>query len=291
MRAVAFIKELVHQVVSHDIDDAAAMLAYYAVLAMFPMLIFVVALVVSIFPASALLEGFDLATRTVPHAIRELLREQIVKLSDSEASGIVAIAGAAVALWGASRAAVAAMRAMARITGERDTRSWIRRQLVAIAVTLGVAVLVVAAIAVLVVGPIAGHWVADRFALGDAFDLGWSIGRWIGAGLLVLLVWAIAYRVLPPAPQPFRLFTPGAVIGVALWLAISWLFQLYVSTLGAYAVTYGAAGTVVILLTWIWLTNMAFLLGAEINAVAAHRFDHGTTRTTPIMPNRKCTEQ
>jgi membrane protein len=175
-----------------------------------------------------------------------------------------------VALWGASRGASGLITALNSISDLPETRSWWRRQLVAIAVTLAVALLVVLALALLVIGPFVGHFVADRFGLGPAFDLAWEVARWLGAGLLVLVVWAIAYRFLPDTDAPFRVFTPGAVTGVLAWLGLSAAFGEYLARFNSYEATYGTLGTAIIFLTWLWLSNIAILVGAEINDVLAH---------------------
>ena len=80
------------------------------------------------------------------------------------------------------------------------------------------------------------------------FDIAWGIGRWIGAGLLVMLVWAILYRFLPDTDAPFRVLTPGAVVGVVLWIGISLLFGLYLSYFNSYDATYGALGSAIVTL-------------------------------------------
>ena len=168
------------------------------------------------------------------------------------------------------------------IYNKKETRSWIRRQLTAIAVTFGVALLLVVALGLLVVGPAAGHYIADRFGLGDAFDTAWGIGRWVGAGVLVMVVWAIIYKFLPDTDAPFRIFTPGALVGVIVWLGISALFGLYLSHFNSYEATYGALGGAIIFLTWLWLSNIAILLGAEFNDVLADFRKHDSAAAAEL---------
>ena len=122
-------------------------------------------------------------------------------------------------------------RAQRDLRQEGDARRGFSGRLIAIGVTLGVAVLIVLALGLLVVGPYVGHLLADRFGLGDAFDIAWSIGRWVGAGLLVMFVWAVLYKFLANTDAPFRVFTPGAIVGVLAWLGISALFGVYLGAL------------------------------------------------------------
>src|SRR5207249_2774346 len=103
--------------------------------------------------------------------------------------------------------------------------------------------------------------------LGEQFDLVWGIARWVGAGLLVMFVWAIIYRFLPDTDAPFRVFTPGAISGVLLWLAISGGFSVYLGHFNSYEKTYGTLGTAIVFLVWLWLSNIALLFGAEVDDV------------------------
>ncbi|HEY4240252.1 MAG TPA: YihY/virulence factor BrkB family protein [Kofleriaceae bacterium] len=261
-------RQLGRQALAHSIDDGAAMLAYYGVLAIFPMAVFVVTLAIAVLPQAALDRGIAVAAHALPASLWLVVQDRVLTLTKGAATGFSIIA-AAIALFSASRAAVSMMLVLDRVHDKRETRSWLRRQATALGVTLGVALLVVAAMALLVVGPIVGHFIADRFQLGEAFDWAWSIGRWVGAGALVMLVWAIAYKFLTDTHAPFRVFLPGAAAGVVLWLGISWLFQLYVVQFSSYAGMYGAFAGGIVFLTWLWLTTLVLLLGAEINDVLA----------------------
>jgi len=273
MQPVRFFKRLGKELSDDGVTDVAAMLAFYAVLAIFPMLVFVLSLSLVVLDQDTVREGALMATRAMPSSVSDLLITRVNALIDASSAGF-AIVGAALALWGASRGTVALMTALNTIFDKKETRSWIARQLIAIAVTLGVAVLVVVALALLVAGPYVGHLIADRFGLGGAFDVGWGIGRWLGAGVLVMFVWAVLYRFLANTDAPFRVFTPGAIIGVAAWLGISALFGVYLAYFSNYEATYGVLGGAIIFLTWLWLSNMSLLLGAEVNDVFASMRAH-----------------
>jgi membrane protein len=268
-----FFVHLGRELWNDNITDIGAMMAYYAILALFPMMVFVVTLGLLVLPQDTILQGLAMATQAMPSSNREVVTTQVSALMSAADAGF-AVGGAALALWGASRGTNSLMGALNAMFNKRETRPWWRRQLIAIAVTLGVAIVVVTALALLVVGPAAGHWLADRFGLGDAFDMAWSIGRWVGAGLLVMVVWAVLYKFLPNTNAPFRIFTPGAITGVLLWLGISYGFGIYLSHFDSYAATYGALGGAIIFLTWLWLSNIALLFGAEINDVLADLRKH-----------------
>jgi membrane protein len=268
MRMKTFFKRLGKELMDDGVTDVGAMMAYYAVLAIFPMLVFVLSIGLLVLDDSTVRDGVNMALSAVPGSTRTLILERVDALIEASGAGF-AIIGAALALWGASRGAMGLMTALNTIFNKKETRSWVRRNLTAIAVTLGVAILIVLALGLLVAGPFVGHFIADRFGLGDAFDVVWGIGRWVGAGLLVMTVWAVLYKFLANTDAPFKVFTPGAVAGVIVWLGISALFGVYLSHFNSYEATYGTLGGAIIFLTWLWLSNMALLAGAEINDVYA----------------------
>ena len=263
-----FFVHLYHELVNDSIADIGAMMAYYAILALFPMLVFVVTLALLVLPDETVRQGLGMATQAMPAAPREVITTQVETLMKQAHAGF-AIGTFAFALWGASRGASSLMGALNAMFNKRETRPWWKRQIIAIAVTACIAIFTVLALGLLVVGPIAGHWLADRFGLGGQFDLVWSFVRWVGAGLLIMVLWAVAYKYLPDTDVPFRIFTPGAFIGVLLWLGISYGFGVYLGYVNSYSTTYGALGGGIIFLTWLWLSSIALLFGAEINDVLA----------------------
>jgi membrane protein len=280
MQVRRFVRLFVHEIGEDDPLDEGAMIAYYAMLALFPMLIFVLSIALVIVPASTVRQGFETATATMPPSVRDLVAGRVDQLIGT-AHTRFAVVGAALALWSASRGTVSLMSALNAMFNRTETRPWLHRQLIAISVTVVVAILAVFALAMLVIGPDIGHWIFDRFGMrfGNAFDVVWSVGRYVLAGLLVLVIWAICYRFLPDTDAPFRIFTPGAVIGVVSWLAISELFGLYLSHFNSYEATYGALGGAIIFLTWLWLSSLSLLVGAEINDVLADlKAPKGATR-------------
>ena len=263
-----FVVGLYKGITDDEVTNVAAMMAYYAAFALFPMLIFVVTLTLLVLPGSVLQHGVAMATATLPPEIAGMLRDQVDRMARAASSG-VAIGGALLALWSASRGAASLSQALNAMFRREETRPWWKRQVIALVMTLIVAILIVVALALLFAGSAFGGWLADRYGAGGFYDRAWAIGRWVGAGLLILFVWALIYRYLPDTDAPMRVFTPGAVIGVALWLGVSFLFNLYVSHHDTYELTYGTLGGAILFLTWLWISNLTLLVGAEINDVVA----------------------
>lgn len=248
----------------HRLGDLAAMLTYYAIFALFPFAILTVTLTLMFMPPDVLRDAFKLIAVTLPGPVAAFATEQLAKM-EQQAAGGFAIAAFLLAVWGSSRGAVALQTVLNEIHEVKETRPWWKVQLVAIGTTLGVSILILTALALLLVGPAVGHWIADKLYLGTVFDVAWTIGRWVGAAILVMLVWACLYYFLPNIKRRFRWVTPGAIVGVLLWLAASRGFIFYADNFASYDKTYGTLGIAIVFLTWIWLSSMTLLVGGEID--------------------------
>jgi membrane protein len=238
----------------HRIGDLAAMMTYYVIFALFPFAVFLVTLTLLVLPQDVLDQGFKMVAIALPGDVSSFWVEQLHRL-ESSAHGGFAIFGFAIAVWSASRGAAALQTALNEIHEVKETRSWLRVQLTAIGITLLVSVLILVALALLIAGPAIGHF----------FDWSYNIGRWVVAALLVMFVWACLYYFLPNIKRKFRWVTPGAIVGVILWLLASRGFILYTDLFGSYDKTYGTLGGVIVFLTWLWLSCMALLIGGEID--------------------------
>jgi membrane protein len=259
-----FLREVWSGIQKHRIPDLAAMMTYYAIFALFPFLLFLVNLTVLVLPASTIDDAFRMAAVAMPREVAQLAHDQLMRMQQSSAGGFAAV-GAALAMWSASRGAIALQTALNQIHDVIETRPWWRVQLTAILVTMGVSFLALVAFALLAFGPKLGHVAADRLHLGGAFDLAWTIGRWVGAAILVMLVWGSLYYFLANIRRKFRWVTPGAVVGVSAWLAASRGFIFYTDHFGSYDKTYGTLGAVIVFLTWLWISNLCLLVGGEID--------------------------
>jgi membrane protein len=260
---------------AETMTDHAAALTYYAMMSLFPALLVAVSLLGLLGDQSLVTKAVDYARdHGAPADVLTALKGSLGGLvrSSGGAVSFTLVLGIAVALYGASGAFGAAGRALNAIHGVEETRGFVRHKLSDLAWTIVVIVLSLVALFSVFLG---GGLASDLFGtigLGDTAAGIWRVARWAVAIAAVLGVYAIAYAFAPNVdPRRIRIITPGAIVGVVVWIVASMGFFFYVSNFGKYGATYGAFAGAVILLLWLYLTNIAFLFGAELNAVADGR--------------------
>ena len=151
-----------------------------------------------------------------------------------------------------------------------DARPWWKRRALAILLTFGFALFILAALVLLVFGPSIGATVAGFFGVGSIFLRAWSVLSLPIVVCFVLVGIALIYYLAPAAEQRWRWVTPGSVVALTLWLTMSWALRLYVARFANYGATYGSIGGIILLMLWLYLTGVALLVGAEINAEIEH---------------------
>lgn len=264
-----FFTGLAREILRDDVDDLAAMMTYYAIMALFPMVLFIFTIALMVLPADLVRSTAAQITEPLPNDVGDVLRGQIEALRAASSPG-VAVLGGVLALWSASRGASALTIALNRVFSKTEDRPWLRRQLRAIAVTALVAVVVVVALGFFLFAPALGHRLAARIDLdASTFDGLWWFLRWIVAGAVATFLWTLLYQVLPNTGAPLRVFTPGALVGVVLWALVSQGLTIFVDYVSDFQGTYGAFAGVIVFLLWLWLSNLALLIGAEISDVLA----------------------
>jgi len=146
-------------------------------------------------------------------------------------------------------------------------------RLIAIGLTIGLVVFVLLSFLLVIAGPNAGHWLANWFGLGEAFDMAWRILRWPLIFALATTGIAMVFYYAPDVDQDFVWITPGSILTTLLWVGFSMAFRLYVTTIGDYAATYGALAGAAILLLWLYFSGLALLIGGELNSEIEHAAD------------------
>jgi membrane protein len=261
------LKRTVAEFRDDNLTDWAAALTYYGVLAIFPALIALVS-VLGLVGASATDPLLENLTELAPGPANEILTGAIEEIAaNRETAGLAFVTGLLGALWAASGYVGAFSRASNAIYEIEEGRPFWKLRPLQVAITLLLIVLLaILAIAVVVSGPIAEE-VGNVVGAGDAAVTAWEIAKWPVIALAVVAIFAILYFVSPNVRQPgLRWITPGGVLALVVWLAASAGFAFYVANFGSYNATYGSIAGVIIFLIWLWLSNVALLLGAEMNA-------------------------
>jgi membrane protein len=255
---------------AHQLTDRAATLTYYAMMSLFPALLVGVTLLglvgqqalVSDATNYLLEHGVDQATAVV---VRRVLQNMVN--TSGGALGATLVISIALALNGASGAFGAAGRALNVVYGAEESRGMARRKLTDLAATLVVIVLFAVVLAAVFLGGQIAHDLFGKIGLGSTAAAIWSYARWPVALLAAAAAYGIVYGLAPDIePRTIRWITPGAIVGVVLWIALSLGFSIYIRNFSSYGAAYGAFGAAIVLLLWLYLSANAFLFGAELNA-------------------------
>jgi membrane protein len=248
--------------------DLAAALTYYAVLAIFPAALALTALL-------GLVGQAEKSVQTVVDVLEPLVSEQTLgtvrpvleDLAGSETAGWALVVGLVLALWSASSYIGAFGRAMNRIYEIGEGRPWWKLRPIMLLITFVAVVLVAVVLLMLIVsGPLAES-IGGVVGLGDQTVQLWSIIKWPIIVLVVIMVVALLYYTTPNVKQPkFRWVSVGAAVAIVIWILASVVFAFYVANFSSYNKTYGSLAGVVVTLIFLWLTNVALLLGAEIDS-------------------------
>src|SRR3954449_7110012 len=261
------LKRTVREFKEDNLTDWAAALTYYGILAIFPAILALVS-VLGLLGSSATQPLIDNVSTVAPGAAKDILTSAVQNLQKNQgAAGVLVIVGLAVALWSASGYVAAFMRASNAIYEVGEGRPIWKTAPTRFLTTLVLVVMLAAvAIAVTVTGPLAQQ-VGKLVGLGSTAVTVWDIAKWPVVLVVVMSMFAILYWAAPNVRHPrFRWVSPGGIAGVLLWLVASAAFALYVATFAHYNKTYGALGGVIVFLMWLWISNIAILLGAEFNA-------------------------
>jgi membrane protein len=251
------------------VTDWAAALTYYAVLSIFPAIIALLSIL-------GLVVDKETITRVITDTVSELGPETAVDTfegpvesiaNNQDTAGVLLVAGIAVAVWTASGYVGAFMRASNSVYGREEGRPfWKLRPLQLLLTLVLVLLAALVVLALIVSGPVA-QALGSAVGLGDTAVLVWQIAKWPVLLVVAIFMLAILYWSAPNAkPAGFRWISPGSVLAIVLWILASAGFALYVANFGSYDKTYGTLGGVIVFLVWLWITNIAVLIGAEVNA-------------------------
>ncbi|OKI09266.1 ribonuclease BN [Streptomyces sp. CB02923] len=258
--------------VDDELPDRAAALTYYGVLSLFPALLVLVSMlgVIGKSAADAVLGSLEEIT---PEAAQQILRGAVRQLQDGPgAGGVLAVLGLLAALWSASSYIAAFIRSANAVYDLPEGRPAWKTLPLRLGVTVVLMMLLAASAVIVVFTGSLARQAGRGLGIGDTGLAVWSVAKWPVLVLLVVLMITILYRATPNVrDQGLRWLTPGSFLAVALWLAASAGFALYVANFGSYNKTYGTLAGVIIFLVWVWLSNLAVLLGLEFDAELARQ--------------------
>jgi membrane protein len=252
-----------------NMTDWAAALTYYGLLSLFPALIALVS-IIGLFgdPQSTTKTVTDIVTSIGPQSAAQTFADPIKTItSNRSGAGIALIVGLVLALWSASGYVGAFIRASNIIYETPEGRPfWKLRPLQMLVTLVMIILLVVIALSLVLTGPIVDA-VAGPIGLGDTAVSIWNIAKWPVLIALFVLMLAILYYASPNAKmRGFKFITPGSLVALVVWVIASALFALYVAKFGSYNKTYGSMAGAIVLLLWMWITNLAILFGHQLNA-------------------------
>jgi membrane protein len=264
----SFAGRLWTRVNDHDIFGRAAQLSYYFLLALFPLLLFLMTLLGYFAQAGSDLRNKLLTylATVMPSSAVTLVHTTLEEISAARGAGKLSL-GILAALWAASNGMGAISGTLNVAYGVKEERPWWKVRLVAIFLTIMVSIFIVVALAIVLYGGHIGERVAMHFGFSSAFTIAWKILQWPIALLFLLLTFDLIYYFAPNDRRPKRrVWTAGAASAVVLWLLVSFAFRLYLHFFNSYSVTYGSLGALIVLMLWFYFTGLAILIGGEINS-------------------------
>ena len=205
----------------------------------------------------------------IPASAISLLDRSLRQVTAYRSGGIMVIAGVALAVWSLLGAMQTMIWALNVTYERRDSRNFFRKRLAALGMLICILVAIAVVGALLIAGPQLSGWVGRSLGAESVVSWVWWIAEWPLMIAVLLATFGGIYFLAPDVDHPkYRFITPGAIFAVIVWLAVSGGFSFYASNLGSYNKTWGSLAAVIVMLTWLWLTSLALLLGAEINAEA-----------------------
>ena len=264
-----------NKITEDEVFGRAAQLAYYWVFSLFPLLIFLTTLLAFLPMRQELDEWIGMLSKVLPREAYTLLNNTFQEIAGQQRGGLLSFS-ILVTLWSSSSGMEAIISALNRAYDSAPAREWRQQRLLAISLTLGLAVFIISALALIFFGENISGKLAEYFGFSELFNTIWAIAQWPIIIGLVLLGVELVYYFAPNIPRGangkrWRWFTPGGIFAVTLWLLISFGLRFYVSRFANFNATYGALGGVMVLMLWLYLTGVAILVGGEINSVLKRR--------------------
>ena len=265
----------------HRVMALAAGMTYYSILAIFPAIAALVAVYGLFSDPSTIAKHVDQLGGFLPGGAIDVARDQLTRVSSKGPStlGLTFLVGLAVSLWSANAAIKSLFDTLNIVYGEDEKRGFVELNAISLCFTIGGILFMLAALGSIVAIP----YLLNDVGLSSRGDLLFRVGRWFAMYLIIAVVLAVIYRYGPSRAAPrWRWITWGSAIAALLWLAASGLFSWYVANFGNFNQTYGSLGAVIGFMTWLWISAIVILLGAEIDAEMEHQAARDSTTGAPL---------
>jgi len=265
-------KRVWSEINADDVWGRAAQLAYYFLLALFPLLIFLTATLGLMLGAGEGLRTslFNYLGEVMPGSAFELVKTTMTEIARASNAGKLSF-GLLATLWAASNGMGAITQALNAAYDVEDSRPWWKQRLVAIALTIALSVLVITALLLMLWGGKIADFLAAQYQLGGFFPIAWKTLQWPLVFAFMVTAFALIYYYAPDVKQQkWKWLTPGSATGVVLWLLVSFGFKIYLGFFDSYSATYGSLGAVIVLMLWLYFTGAAILIGSEVNSEIEH---------------------
>ena len=268
-----FFKRLWARANEHEIFDRAAQLSYYFLLALFPLLLFMMTLL-GYFAGESLEVRNKLLSylaRVMPSSAIDLVQTTLDEITQARSGSKLSL-GLLAALWAASNGMGAISDTLNGAYGVEETRPWWKVRLTAVVLTIALSILIILALVIVLYGGGLGERLAAYLSLGSAFTIVWKILQWPMALFFLLVTFTMMYHFGPNVrPKRCQWWAWGTLVAIGLWLLVSFAFRLYLHFFNSYGVTYGSLGALIILMLWFYFTGVSILIGGEINSMFEER--------------------
>lgn len=281
-----FLKELVGEIGEDDVFDGAASLGYYLTLAIFPAVIFLMALLPYL-PVPHLDQAImDLLRQALPPGASDMFIGVVQDVTKQQRGGLLSF-GALATLWASSSGMAAIMQQLNKTYDVPEERGLVKARLIAIGLSLLFTALVIGGFSLIVAGGVLERWLGDQFGLSETLLTAFAVLRWVIIVAGLTLAFALIYFIGPNVKQRFVFITPGSVVGVVALALASLGFAWYVQNFGNYSATYGSIGAVIVLMLWLYIAGLTILLGSEVNALIEHHAPDGKEKGEHVEGERE----
>jgi len=256
------------EIVDDKVIDRAAILTFYFQLSLFPLLLFLTSLLglFAQYGSDLRADLLSYLSSIAPRSASALIYTTLDEITEGSSGGKLSF-GLLLALWTATSGMVAIIEALNAAYHVKEARVWWKRRLVALALTISLAVLIITALALVINGEQIGVAIAGSVGLGNAFTTVWDVLQWFIVIAFVFTAFTLIYYFAPNRrEQKLRWVIPGVAVGVALWFLASFAFRFYLRYFNRYSAIYGSLGAVIILMLWFYLTGISILIGGEVNS-------------------------